>query len=79
MKFVDETTITVSAGHGGDGSLSFRREKFLPKGGPDGGNGGKGPTAVLFSHSLISPYRELFRGLYLYFSFQLSGCQHDNR
>lgn len=47
MKFVDETTITVSAGHGGNGSLSFRREKFLPKGGPDGGNGGKGGDVVL--------------------------------
>jgi len=47
MKFVDETTITVSAGHGGDGSLSFRREKFLPKGGPDGGNGGRGGDVVL--------------------------------
>ena len=42
MKFVDEAIVTVSAGHGGDGSLSFRREKFLPKGGPDGGNGGRG-------------------------------------
>ena len=47
MKFIDETTITVSAGHGGDGSLSFRREKFLPKGGPDGGNGGRGGDVVL--------------------------------
>jgi len=47
MKFVDETNITVSAGHGGDGSLSFRREKFLPKGGPDGGNGGRGGDVVL--------------------------------
>ena len=47
MKFVDETTITVSAGDGGDGSLSFRREKFLPKGGPDGGNGGRGGDVVL--------------------------------
>jgi GTP-binding protein len=47
MKFVDETTIIVSAGSGGDGALSFRREKFLPKGGPDGGNGGKGGDVVL--------------------------------
>jgi GTP-binding protein len=51
MKFVDETTITVSAGHGGDGSLSFRREKYLPKGGPDGGSGGKGGDVVLVVES----------------------------
>ncbi|HLS16950.1 MAG TPA: GTPase ObgE [Paenalcaligenes sp.] len=42
MKFVDETTIEVIAGNGGNGVASFRRERFIPKGGPDGGNGGRG-------------------------------------
>ena len=42
MKFIDEATIEVIAGKGGNGSASMRREKFIPKGGPDGGDGGRG-------------------------------------
>src|SRR5687767_6506636 len=45
--FVDEADIHVAAGHGGAGALSFRREKFIPRGGPDGGNGGKGGSVYL--------------------------------
>jgi len=47
MKFVDEAEITVQAGNGGHGALSFRREKYIPRGGPDGGNGGRGGSVQL--------------------------------
>ena len=42
MQFIDEATIRVQAGKGGNGCLSFRREKYIERGGPDGGNGGDG-------------------------------------
>jgi GTP-binding protein len=47
MKFVDEARITVIAGKGGNGSASFRREKYIPYGGPDGGDGGRGGSVLL--------------------------------
>lgn len=51
MKFVDEATIKVIAGDGGNGCASFRREKYIPKGGPDGGDGGNGGSVFLVADS----------------------------
>lgn len=47
MNFVDEAIVTVKAGKGGNGALSFRREKYIPRGGPDGGDGGRGGSVYL--------------------------------
>lgn len=53
MKFIDEAVITVKAGDGGNGCVSFRREKYIPFGGPDGGDGGNGGSVWLVGHAGI--------------------------
>jgi len=67
MKFVDEATIEVIAGKGGNGVASFRREKFIPKGGPDGGDGGRGGSIFAIADRNINTlidfrYARLHRG-----------------
>ena len=60
MKFIDEVFITIQSGDGGRGCVSFRREKFVPRGGPDGGDGGKGGDVILQSTSrrrTLYPFR----------------------
>jgi len=65
-RFIDEAIIHVKAGDGGNGCVSFRREKYVPKGGPDGGDGGKGGDVYLVAtsskHTLLDfHYRRIFR------------------
>lgn len=67
MKFVDEVEVTVKAGDGGRGCMSFRREKFVPKGGPDGGDGGDGGHVRVAADPGLSTlldlrYQRLYRG-----------------
>ena len=54
MKFLDQVKIYIKAGNGGDGSPSFRREKFIEFGGPDGGDGGKGGSVILKSEQNLN-------------------------
>ena len=54
MKFIDEAVINVRAGNGGNGMASFRREKYIPKGGPDGGDGGSGGSVYLVATTGIN-------------------------
>jgi GTP-binding protein len=66
MKFVDEAQIRVEAGDGGNGCVSFRREKYIPKGGPDGGDGGDGGSVYLVADGNLNTladfrYQRLYR------------------
>jgi GTPase len=58
MDFIDECTVSVRAGDGGRGCSSFRREKYVPKGGPDGGNGGRGGDVVLIGDGGMRTLRD---------------------
>ena len=57
--FIDQVSIRIEAGRGGDGAVAFRREKFVPKGGPAGGDGGKGGDIVVQANSSLMTLKDL--------------------
>ncbi|HTL11662.1 MAG TPA: GTPase ObgE, partial [Bdellovibrionota bacterium] len=66
MRFIDEAQIHVAAGHGGSGCVAFRREKYVPKGGPSGGDGGEGGHVTFIASDELSTLQDLrFKRKYL--------------
>jgi len=77
MKFVDEAEIFARAGHGGPGAVSWRREKFTPRGGPDGGDGGRGGDIVFKVNPQLSTLLDLrYKKNYLASNGEAGGAAH---
>jgi len=66
MRFIDEVSIEVRAGNGGAGCVSFRREKYIPKGGPNGGDGGRGGHVILIASTRKNTLQELYLKKHLF-------------
>lgn len=65
MRFIDEAQIKILAGHGGAGAISFRRETFVPRGGPDGGDGGRGGDVIFVADENLTTLQDLrFKRIY---------------
>lgn len=65
MRFIDEAEIRIAGGHGGPGSVSFRRETFIPRGGPDGGDGGDGGDVIFIANDQLSSLQDFrFKRVY---------------
>src|SRR5580700_5791795 len=78
MKFVDQAKITVAAGKGGDGVIAWRKEKYIPKGGPTGGNGGVGGSVIFLADPQLSTLLD-FRYNRKYEAHEGNPGEADNR